>query len=52
MAQGADRTWPRREKEMSEENYPSAEEVTNRIFGITMAGVIAFIVVVFAFIIL
>jgi hypothetical protein len=37
---------------MSEENYPSAEEVTNRIFGITMAGVIAFIIVVFAFIIL
>jgi hypothetical protein len=37
---------------MSDENYPDAEEVTNRIFGITMAGVLAFIIVVFAFIIL
>ena len=37
---------------MSEEKYPSAEEVTNRIFALTMAGVITFIVVVFGFIIL
>lgn len=52
QAQSAGGTRPLREKEMSEESYPSAEEVTNRVFGITMAGVIAFIVVVFAFIIL
>ena len=37
---------------MSEENYPPAEEVTNRIFVVTRAGVITFIIVVFAFIIL
>jgi hypothetical protein len=41
-----------KETEMSEENYPSAEEVTNRIFMLSMAGVITFIIVVFAFIIL
>ncbi len=37
---------------MSEENYPSGEEMTDRIFAISMAGVLTFIVVVFAFIIL
>jgi hypothetical protein len=37
---------------MTEENYPPSREVANRIFGLTMAGVITFIIVVFAFIIL
>jgi len=35
---------------MSEESYPSAEQVTDRIFAISMVGVIGFIAVVFIFI--
>lgn len=42
---------------MSEERHveptpPSADELANRLFAISMAGVLAFIGVVFAFIIL
>jgi len=35
---------------MSEENYPSPEDMTNRIFVISMVGVLTFIAVVFIFI--
>lgn len=37
---------------MSEENYPSPEDMTDRLFVITMVGVLTFIAVVFVFIIL
>jgi len=35
---------------MSEQEMPSSDEVLNRIFGLSMAGVIGFIAVVFIFI--